>query len=96
MLQLVEKLRRETSHAACWAEFEFVVALHKAVVDKGNGQSQQHNATHNAHATQHASRNGDGVHVSIADGRHGDNNPPTGCRDAGVVLIASLQVKAVL
>lgn len=73
-----------------------MVALHEAVVDESDRKRQQHYTTHNTQATKHTSLHSDGVHVSIADSRHGDNNPPTGRRNASVLLVPRFQIQAVL
>ncbi len=95
-LELIEELGRQALCAASRAELEFVVALHKAVVDEGDRKSQQHYSAHDTQATKHTSRHSDGVHVSIADSGHGDNNPPAGGRNASVLLVPGLQIQAVL
>ncbi len=94
--ELIEELGGQALCAASRAELEFVVALHKAVVDKGDRKSQQHYSANDAQATKHTSRHSDGVHVSIADSGHGDNNPPAGSRNASIVLVPGLQIQAVL
>lgn len=82
--------------AAGGAYLQLVVALDEAVVDEGDGQRQQHDATHHTEAAQHAARNRHRVHVPVPNRRHGDDDPPASSRDAGVVLVSRLQVQTVL
>lgn len=80
--------------AAGRAHLELMVTLDEAVIDEGNGQRQQHNPAHHTQTTQHTACHCYGVHVPVAHGRHGDDDPPTCSRDAGVVLVSCFQVEA--
>lgn len=73
-----------------------MVALHKTVVDECDGQCQENNAAHHTHSPKHPSPNCHGVHIPVPHCRHGNDDPPGGGRDAGVIWVLRSQVQAVL
>lgn len=93
---LVDEVGRQAAAAAARAHFELMVTLDEAVVNEGDGQRQQHNTAHHAEAAKHTARHRNWVHVSVSHRCHGDDDPPAGSRDTGIVLVSGLQVQTML
>lgn len=92
----LQHLCRKTSCISGGTHSEFVVALDKTVVDECDGQCQEYNATDDAHSPKDPSPDGHGVNVSVSDCCHGDDDPPGGGWNAGVILVLGSQVQAML
>lgn len=65
---------------------EFLVGAGEHVEDGGSGKSHDEDTTEDATQCYNLTWNGPRHHVTIANGRHRDNSPPIGGRDAAEVM----------